>query len=1355
MSDPLAALRAATGQSITETSSDFPNIPSVPTTSKAAEANFLTSVKSWLEKAASTAGFVSRKDLASYGVLESNPDGSYGPARPADMSIPPAPANVIASGAMTNILVEWDDPNAAYGNHSHAEIWAAETDNFTIAVLVGESSGFAFAHSVGPGSTRYYWVRFVSTSGVSGPYQGVGGELGQTSQDPAWLLSVLNNQITEDQLYIDLNTRIDLIDTAGPVDMPLGLMNKVRAQAGDLYGLATDVDTASERLLESIIKIDANTALLADAGVYTDPGTGNVYISGLESYKGVNDLRVAAAEVTIDNTIADVADAWDAIALKASQGDLAALEGRMTAAEIDVNAAEASIALKASSATVTALDTRLGTAEIDIDGLQSAIVLKATHAYVDNQVAAVAAAATPLATYNFNASDDSWTATNASLTTGATAITVDCSAVGATFESPTISADGSVNTVVTLRIKQTAGTGFGINLQWMHSGHGYSSGYQLSAGAAVDLTGYRVFQWLLSDTADWTGNTITGFRFTLGASAADTYEIDAVEIGPRALFSLLLSDLEVRIGSAEVDIDAVAAAVTLKADSTVVADHTLRIGQAEADIDAANAAITLKAAQSTVTAIDSRLGTAEADINAAEAAILLKASQLTVDGHGTRITSAETDIDALQAEIVTKVENVTFDAADARLTTAETRISAYDNAGIINTVQDVRLLQRGATQDANSLLRNVLTGQQTLDEMRGAVAYARTELTAYVDDNMAAEAAARLELAVAVDDNAAAILSEQTARADADSAIATDITNLGVSVSNSSAAILAEQTARADADTALTNAINAMSSTVADNTAAIVSESITRTNEVSALAEDISTVSARLNIGGDISSAVILSQITADAGVTNSAAAQTTANTAASNATAALASLTDILSDGVITPAEKPQLIAEYNLLVGERSDILGIAADAGFIDSDFEWYHYEQKLDELITLVGEVIHPYPLASLAGNTDFSATFLLRDFGYVYDARQVILNAASAKMATTASAVTTLQTTVGNHTTSISTNATSINGVKAQYAVKIDNNGVMSGYGLTSDLVDGDTPTSKFIVSVDQFAVVAPNRTVGELNSVPFAVLTSTQTINGREFAPGVYIDGASINAGTIGNAQIGTAAIDSAKIADSTIVTAKINDAAITTAKIYNAAITTAKINDAAITYAKIGAAQIGTAHIGDAVITNAKIGDLQVNSIKIAGNSVTTSQSMAEYDIYRGGYAGVAARYSSAIYAYYGSTPQAVVVFYSIKLISCFAGNDAGYPAAGTIKIYLLRNGGIVSDVLTSSVFGSSGSTEVSGFFIDTAPGYSPYYQLYTPYTWDATSASDGHNSSSDSWSPYLNVLRYTQKLSVLTTLK
>jgi hypothetical protein len=133
---------------------------------------------------------------------------------------------------------------------------------------------------------------------------------------------------------------------------------------------------------------------------------------------------------------------------------------------------------------------------------------------------------------------------------------------------------------------------------------------------------------------------------------------------------------------------------------------------------------------------------------------------------------------------------------------------------------------------------------------------------------------------------------------------------------------------------------------------------------------------------------------------------------------------------------------------------------------------------------------------------------------------------------------------------------------AQYTVKIDSNGTVTGYGLASDSTSTAGQRSSFAVRADQFYVApattfsqesAPAGTsVGQLwfrpstqvtttwngsswqpytTSFPFIVQTVPTTINGQAVPAGTYIDTAMIRDGTIVNAKIGNATIDDAKIA--------------------------------------------------------------------------------------------------------------------------------------------------------------------------------------------------------------------------------
>lgn len=101
---------------------------------------------------------------------------------------------------------------------------------------------------------------------------------------------------------------------------------------------------------------------------------------------------------------------------------------------------------------------------------------------------------------------------------------------------------------------------------------------------------------------------------------------------------------------------------------------------------------------------------------------------------------------------------------------------------------------------------------------------------------------------------------------------------------------------------------------------------------------------------------------------------------------------------------------------------------------------------------------------------------------------------------------------------------------AQYTVKLDVNGYVSGYGLASTST-GAAPTSSFIIRADSFAIASPSGP-GILPIVPFIVQTTPTTINGVSVPVGVYIDTAYILNGSITNAKIGNAVIDDAKVAN-------------------------------------------------------------------------------------------------------------------------------------------------------------------------------------------------------------------------------
>jgi predicted nucleic acid-binding Zn-ribbon protein len=182
----------------------------------------------------------------------------------------------------------------------------------------------------------------------------------------------------------------------------------------------------------------------------------------------------------------------------------------------------------------------------------------------------------------------------------------------------------------------------------------------------------------------------------------------------------------------------------------------------------------------------------------------------------------------------------------------------------------------------------------------------------------------------------------------------------------------------------------------------------------------------------------------------------------------------------------------------------------------------------------------------------------------------------------ARAVNSLNVTVGEDTVTLQEVKDVTDGVSAQYSVTIDNNGHVSGFGLVSDIIDGN-PTSDFTISADTFSIGG----TGGLSDVsPFVVYTTEQTI---------VKDGVSVTvpAGVyIGDAFIQSAAIGGTKIADGAITADKITAGTITADKIVIDGIT-------------LDSDESGNLIVKDGGISNAKVLQGTLQADRLVGNVV------------------------------------------------------------------------------------------------------------------------------------------------------
>ncbi len=143
----------------------------------------------------------------------------------------------------------------------------------------------------------------------------------------------------------------------------------------------------------------------------------------------------------------------------------------------------------------------------------------------------------------------------------------------------------------------------------------------------------------------------------------------------------------------------------------------------------------------------------------------------------------------------------------------------------------------------------------------------------------------------------------------------------------------------------------------------------------------------------------------------------------------------------------------------------------------------------------------------------------------------------------ASDVRTLSSTVGQNTAAIQTAASSINGLEAQYTVKVDVNGYVSGFGLASYDRGDAGRISEFVVKANNFIVGQP----GQSADYPFVIGTVggvSRISMSTAFIQDASIDSAQINRAAIKSAHIDYLAVKDANIDELTIKGRSIADLA-------------------------------------------------------------------------------------------------------------------------------------------------------------------------------------------------------------------
>lgn len=245
-----------------------------------------------------------------------------------------------------------------------------------------------------------------------------------------------------------------------------------------------------------------------------------------------------------------------------------------------------------------------------------------------------------------------------------------------------------------------------------------------------------------------------------------------------------------------------------------------------------------------------------------------------------------------------------------------------------------------------------------------------TNLQLEVDDAAAQAAAANAALADIASDNKLTPVEKKTVIANKNAIIGEQS---GIDAQATAYSVTTEKTAYDNAITALTSYLATLT------TPTLWSDLSGTTNVVGSTFRQkfLDVYNARQ---------VLLNKIYANAKVIGDNA-QAAANAAQTDATTSLTALTDIATDGKLTPGEKKEVIRDYTELTNGQA---AIDAQATTYNVTTEKTNYDAAITALTSYLATLTSPYAWNSMAGNTTVDRTTFRQKFLDAYSTRQAVL-----------------------------------------------------------------------------------------------------------------------------------------------------------------------------------------------------------------------------------------------------------------------------------------------------------------------------------------------------------------------------
>jgi hypothetical protein len=289
-----------------------------------------------------------------------------------DLSVPPAPISLTASVAFTAVILDWNGTSASapYGNHAYTEIWRSRDNNLAGATLRATTNAFIYTDEVGYNETYYYWVRYVSTNDVQGPFNNTNGVEATTLSNVSAVMTDLSETLANMPGYSVLTSAdstnaaniTTVSNTTSTINGNLNAMYVIKASVESngsvsAAGMLIGANANSGSNLQSYVQFQADKFAIWSGSTNVAPfivSGGTVFIDSARIQDGaITNARIANATIQSSKianaaiTTAKIADGnittakiGDAQITNAKINDLNATKinaGTINSARIDVD----------------------------------------------------------------------------------------------------------------------------------------------------------------------------------------------------------------------------------------------------------------------------------------------------------------------------------------------------------------------------------------------------------------------------------------------------------------------------------------------------------------------------------------------------------------------------------------------------------------------------------------------------------------------------------------------------------------------------------------------------------------------------------------------------------------------------------------------------------------------------------------------------------------------------------------------------------------------------------------------------------------------------------------------------------